>query len=98
MIKVYTKALDVFQNKVALLKNPKNQVIKKEKLAKCLNAIWGTPHSVIQSSGASIKVFSAQIEKLIDNSKDNINEEFFKRSVCSVILFDTIDKLIGKAD
>lgn len=79
-------------------KFPKNQVIKKEKLAKCLNAIWGTPHSVIQSSGASIKVFSAQIEKLIDNSKDNINEEFFKRSVCSVILFDTIDKLIGKAD
>lgn len=78
--------------------HPKSQVIKKEKLAKCLNSIYMNPHQVCQSSAINFSKFADKIEKLYNESRDSINEEFFKESVCSVIIFDQLDKLIGKAD
>ena len=77
--------------------HPKGQVIKKEKLAKCLNTIYMNPHQVCQSSAINFSKFAAIIEKLYDESRDSINEEFFKKAVCSVIIFDTLDSRIGKA-
>lgn len=78
--------------------HPKTQVIKKEKLAKCLNSVYMNPHQVCQSSAINFSKFADKIEKLYNESRDSINEEFFKKGVCSVILFDQLDKLIGKAD
>lgn len=78
--------------------NPKTQVIKKEKLAKCLNAVRMNPHQVCQSSAINFSKFATYIEDLYTTSRDSINEEFFKKGVCSVILFDQLDKIIGKAD
>lgn len=78
--------------------HPKSQVIKKEKLAKCLNAIYMNPHQVCQSSAINFSKFAETIENIYNNSRDSINEEFFKKGVCSVILFDQLDKLIGKAE
>lgn len=77
--------------------HPKGQVIKKEKLAKCLNTIYMNPHQVCQSSAINFSKFAAIIENLYDESRDSINEEFFKKAVCSVIIFDTLDSRIGKA-
>ena len=37
-------------------------------------------------------------EKKYDEDRDSINEEFFKRCIASVILFDTLDALISKAE
>ena len=78
-------------------KHPKNQVVKKEKLAKCLNALLGNPHEVCQSSATNFSKFAKEIEDMYTNRRDSINEEYFKRSICAVILFDKLDSLINKA-
>ena len=77
--------------------HPKNQVIKKEKLAKCLNSIYMNPHQVCQSSAINFSKFAIIIEKIYDEHKDTINDVFFKKCVCSVIIFDGLDSLISKA-
>lgn len=77
--------------------HPKSQVIKKEKLAKCLNTIYMNPQQVCQSSAINFSKFATIVEKMYDESRDSINEAFFKKAVCSVIIFDTLDSRIGKA-
>ena len=78
--------------------HPKTQVIKKEKLAKCLNSVYMNPHQVCQSSAINFSKFATKIETLYNESRDSINEEFFKKGVCSVIIFDQLDRIINKAD
>lgn len=77
--------------------HPKNQVIKKEKLAKCYNTILMNPHQVCQSFAINFNRFAGIIEKIYDEDRDSINEDFFRKCVSSVILFDTLDSLISKA-
>lgn len=77
---------------------PKNQVIKKEKLAKCLNTIYMKPDLVCGGSANNMKSFAVTINQLCEKSKDNINEFFFIKSVASVILFDTTDRIVNKSD
>ena len=77
--------------------HPKSQVIKKEKLAKCYNAILMNPHQVCPSSAINFNRFAGVIEKIYDENRDSINEEFFRKCVCSVILFDTLDALVSKS-
>lgn len=77
-------------------KNPKNQLITKEKLAKCYNAILMHPDQVCKSSADNFKIFAPYIDGIYENDRDSINEEFFKKCVCSIIIFDTLDKLISK--
>lgn len=86
------------QRKVFCEKNPKNQVVKKEKLAKCLNTICMNPHQVCQSSAINFNRFADFVEELYDKSKDSINEVFFKKGICSVIMFDELDVMINKAE
>ena len=79
-------------------KNPKDQLITKEKLAKCYNAILMHPDQVCKSSADNFKIFAPFIDGIYENDRDSINEEFFKRSVCSIIIFDKLDKLISKEE
>lgn len=78
-------------------RNPKNQLIKKEKLAKCYNTILMNPHQVCQSSAINFSRFADFVEDMYEHRRDDINDEFFKKCVCSVILFDTLDSLISKS-
>ena len=78
-------------------RNPKNQLIKKEKLAKCYNTILMNPHQVCQSSAINFSHFADFVKDLYDNHRDDINDEFFKKCVCSVIIFDSLDNLVSKA-
>lgn len=78
--------------------NPKKQVIKKEKLAKCLNTLYMNPHQVCQSSAINFGKFADVIEEMYEQSRESINEEFFKKCVCSVIMFDKLDELINKSE
>ncbi len=84
---------DIFKEK-----NPKDQLITKEKLAKCYNAILMHPDQVCKSSTDNFKIFAPYIHNIYDNDRDSINEEFFKKCVCSIIIFDRLDKLISKQD
>ena len=79
-------------------KHPKHQVIKKEKLAKCLNAFAMNPHEVCQSSAINFSRFAKTIDNIYETSKECINEVYFSKCVCSVIIFDSLDKRINKAD
>lgn len=78
--------------------HPKNQVIKKELLAKCLNSIDMRPHDVCQSSAINFSRFAKIIEAEYENGAHNINEEYFKKAVCAVIIFQQLDKAISKSD
>lgn len=78
--------------------HPKNQVIKKEKLAKCWNTILMNPHQVCQSSAINFSRFADYVEDIYEKSKESINEEFFKKGVCTVIIFDELDTLVNKSD
>ena len=78
--------------------HPKNQVIKKEKLAKCWNTILMNPHQVCQSSAINFSRFADYVEDIYEKSKESINEEFFKKGVCSVIIFDELDTLVNKSE
>lgn len=89
--------LTVAQKKKFCEMNPKNQVIKKEKLAKCYNAILMNPNQVCQSSAINFNRFASVIERIYEEQRDSINEDFFKKCVSSVILFDSLDSLVGKA-
>lgn len=86
------------QRKTFCEKSPKNQVIKKEKLAKCMNTIMMNPHQVCQSSAINFNRFADYVEELYDKSKDSINEEFFKKGICSVIMFDELDVMVNKSE
>ena len=79
-------------------KNPKNQLVTKEKLAKCYNAILMRPDQVCKSSLENFKVFAPYIDNIFENDRDSINEEFFKKSICSIIIFDKLDNLISKEE
>ena len=78
-------------------KNPKNQVVKKEKLAKCLNTVYMNPHVVCEGSANNMKAFANTIEQMYEKDKDSINEFFFKKSIAAVILFDSTDRIVNKA-
>lgn len=75
--------------------HPKSQMITKAKLAKCLNSVYMNPHMVCSSS--NMKSFGSIVDELWKTSKDNINEFFYHKAISSVILFDTIDKIVVKA-
>ncbi|MCD8291731.1 MAG: AIPR family protein [Prevotella sp.] len=79
-------------------KQPKNQVIKKEKLAKCLNSFAMKPHEVCQSSAINFKHFAGTISDLYDKSRDSINEIYYKKCVCCVIVFDSLDRIINRSN
>lgn len=89
--------LNATQKKRFCEMHPKNQVIKKEKLAKCYNSILMNPHQVCQSSAINFNKFAGVIDKMYEEDRDGINDEFFRKCVSSVILFDTLDRLISKA-
>lgn len=77
-------------------KNPKDQRVTKEKLAKCLNTYNCFPHIVAKGSANNMKQFAEEIEKIYKTSKEQFNEFFFKKSICSVIIFDSVDRLVNK--
>ena len=77
-------------------RNPNNQLIKKEKLAKCYNTILMNPHQVCQSSAINFSRFADFVDDMYENHRDDINDEFYKKCVCSVIMFDSLDYLISK--
>lgn len=90
-LKLTSHQKDLFKQK-----NPKNQLVTKEKLAKCYNAILMHPDQVCKSSADNFKIFAPFIDNIYENDRDRINEEFFKKCICSIIIFDTLDKLISK--
>lgn len=77
-------------------KFPKNQVIKKEKLSRCMIIMDGYPNLACNISSAMMKHIAPKIDNICENSVEQINDYYFKKSVASIIIFNTLEKLIAK--
>lgn len=78
---------------------PKNQVIKKEELAKYYLTIFSTPNFVARGSAKCMAKFGEIADNLYkqDEGHTVINSTFFKRCVAYTILFRETDNLIYHA-
>ena len=79
-------------------KYPKQQVVKKEELAKYYNTITGKPHIVSLGAMKNMVAFAKEIELIWNKNKESVNEYFFKKAICSAIIFRTADTIIYKMD
>jgi hypothetical protein len=77
-------------------KYPKNQVIKKEQLAKCMIIMQGNPHLACDISSKMMNHIAPTMDNICENSIEQINDYFFKKSVASIIIFNSVEKLIGR--
>jgi hypothetical protein len=84
---------DGFQKKF-----PKNQVIKKEELAKYLMAgFYLQPEYVSKGSEKNMIEFSNKINDLWLANPSSINELYFKRAVAFSILYKKVDDIVANA-
>jgi hypothetical protein len=81
-----------------LKKYPKDQVLKKEELAKYMMAgKYLRPDIVSKGSEKNMVEFASLIEELWTNSSATINDYFFKEAVGYALLYKTVDKLVSKS-
>lgn len=80
-------------------KYPKNQVIKKEELAKYYTAIeFLRPDRVSAGSQKVMKFFAENIDKKYQTQSEYFNNEFYKMCICMTIIYRETDRLVNKAD
>jgi hypothetical protein len=77
-------------------KYPKYQVIKKELLAKCMIIMQGNPYLACDISSKMMNHIAPTMDNICENSVEQINDYFFKKSVASIIIFNSVEKLIGR--
>lgn len=80
-------------------KFPKNQLIKKEELAKYYTAAkLMRPDKVSKGSEKCMSFFAENIDDVFQKNPENFNAQFFKNCICYAILFRTTDKIIKKSN
>ena len=79
-----------------VMKYPKRQVVKKEQLAKCLNIVRGYPYVACDNATNNMKLMAPYIDDICNNRPEQINDYFFKQSICAVIIFKDIEKMVAK--
>ena len=79
-------------------RNPKNQVIKKEELAKYFVAAdLMRPDIVSKGSQKAMNYFAEYIDKKYETSKEVFNEDFYKRLIAYTILYKRTDIIVNTA-
>lgn len=80
-------------------KFPKHQVLKKEELAKYMNALNCKPHVVNLGSTKCMNYFAKHIDALYNSDEihSKINDSYFKKAIASAIIFRSVDKMISQA-
>lgn len=84
------------EKKKFLLKNPKNQVIKKVDLAKYLNTYEGKPHIVSKGAQYNMRDFADRIDKEWDKDNTRFNEVYYKNAISLAIIFKETEKLVSE--
>ena len=79
-------------------KHPKNQVVKKEQLVKCMTIMDCLPYTACDISTKIMKQIADKITEICENSVENINDYFFKKSIASVIIFNSVERIVGKQE
>jgi len=88
--------LNATQREKFVKKYPKNQVVKKEQLAKCMIIMDGYPYLACDISSKMMNHIAPTIDSICENSIEKINDYFFKKSIVSIIIFNSVEKLVGK--
>lgn len=79
-------------------KYPKNQVIKKEELAKYYTANeLLRPDIVSKGSEKCMSFFADYINDKYEKNIDQFNEYFFKQCICYTIIYRSTDRIVNKA-
>lgn len=86
------------ERKKYLLKNPKNQVIKKVDLAKYINTYEGYPYIVSRGAQTNIKEFAKRIEKQWNSSDSFFNEYYYKKTIALAIIFKETEKIVSQQE
>lgn len=81
-----------------LLKNPKNQVIKKTDLAKVHNTWLGHPDTVSRGAQTNFIKFADYIDEQWQANDSQFNERYFQSIVALTIMFDYLSTIIPKQD
>lgn len=90
--------LTMAEKKKFLLKNPKNQVIKKVDLAKYINTYEGYPHIVSKGAQYSMRFFAEKIDKEWEKSDSNFNDMYYRNAISLAILFKETEKLVAEQE
>ncbi len=79
-------------------KNPKNQVILKEELAKYIMAAeYLRPDLVSKGRAKNMNEFALKIDYLYKTDKTVFNDRYYKNAIVYTILFRTVDIIVSKA-
>ena len=81
--------------------NPRSQLVTKTDLAIVMNTFRGFPNIVSKGAQKSFTNFSNEIKKSWkeDEEKNVIfNEQFFKSSMCRVLIFRSLEKLVSQQE
>ena len=76
------------------LKYPKKQIVNKEQLAMYLTTIDLKPHIVSKGKNWVMKEFGTKIGNDYRANKAMFNEFYFKKWICSAIIFRTVDNYL----
>lgn len=79
-----------------VLKNPKNQVIKKTDLAKVDNTWLGHPDVVSKGAQTNFIQFASYIDDQWQNNDTQFNERYYQSIVALTIMFDYLSSYIPK--
>jgi len=90
-MKLSSSARDKF-----IKKHPKNQVVKKEQLIKCMTIMDGQPYTACDISTKMMKQIADKITDICENSIEQINDYFYRKSIASIIIYNAVEKLVGK--
>ena len=76
------------------LKFPKKQIVNKEQLAMYLTTIDLKPHIVSKGKNWTMKEFGTRIGMDYRSNKAIFNELYFKKCICSAIIFRSVDNYL----
>ncbi len=79
------------------LENPKNQLLDKTFLSKSENAWQQKPYIVSKGAQYSFSEFAKIVTNQLEQDDFTITENYFKDTICRVILFRNVEKMISKA-
>ncbi len=80
------------------LENPKKQFIDKKLLGKSENTWLQKPYIVSKGAEFSLNYFAVTITDKLEKDNLAITESYFKDSICKIIMFKEIEKMVSKSD
>ena len=81
--------------------HPRSQLVTKTDLALVMNTFRGFPHIVSKGAQKSFTNFSSEVQKTWKEDEEKhvkFNEQFFVSSMCKVLIFRSLEKLISQQE